>query len=407
MPRAMIIVLDSFGIGGAPDADAYGDKGSDTFGHIASACLVGKGDKAGLRHGPLALPNLNALGLGAAGFAATGVLAAGFSAYPTRGIAAAGIETSNGKDTPSGHWEMAGNPVPFAWGYFANTVPSFPPDLTASVVREGKLSGILGDRHANGVTIIEELGEESLRTGKPILYTSVDSCLQIATHEEHFGLQRLYDLCKTCRVLVDPLMIGRVIARPFLGTTRADFKRTPNRKDFAIPPPPGNILDRSAEAGRQIITIGKIGDIFAHRNTGQERKGKSNDNHVSMAIDALGSLSDGGFAFVNLVDFDTEFGHRRDVPGYAAALEAFDFRLPEIEAALKPGDMLIITADHGNDPTWRGTDHTRECVPILITGVGIHARSAGRRSTFADIGATVAKHLGLAKTPFGQDIIKA
>jgi phosphopentomutase len=405
MSRAIIIVLDSFGIGGAPDAEAYGDKGSDTFGHIASACLAGGGDKAGLRKGPLTLPNLNALGLGVAGLAATGELAAGFASVPTRGIAAAGIETSNGKDTPSGHWEMAGNPVPFAWGYFPNTVPSFPADLTVAIIKDGKLPGILGNRHAAGVTIIEDLGEESLRTGKPIFYTSVDSCLQIAAHEEHFGLQRLYDLCKTCRVLVDPLMIGRVIARPFLGTTKADFKRTSNRKDYAIPPPVGNILDRCAEAGRHIITIGKIGDIFAHRNTGDERKGKSNDDHISMAIDALGSLSDGGFAFVNLVDFDTEFGHRRDVPGYAAALEAFDLRLPQIEAALKPGDMLVITADHGNDPTWRGTDHTRECVPILITGAGFPARSAGRCSTFADIGATVARHLGLAKTPFGQDII--
>ena len=299
---------------------------------------------------------------------------------------------------------MAGNPVPFAWGYFPNTIPSFPADLTSAIIREGKLPGILGDQHAAGVTIIEEWGEESLKTGKPILYTSVDSCLQIAAHEEHFGLQRLYDLCKICRVLVDPLMIGRVIARPFLGTTKADFKRTPNRKDFAIPPPHGNIMDRCAEAGRSIITIGKIGDIFAHRNTGEERKGKTNDEHVSMAIDALGSLSDGGFIFVNLVDFDTEFGHRRDVPGYANALEAFDRRLPEIEAALKQGDMLIITADHGNDPTWRGTDHTRECVPILITGKDIHAHSAGRRSTFADIGATVAEHLGLARTPFGKAI---
>ena len=406
MPRAMIVVLDSFGIGGAPDADTYGDKGSDTFGHIVFACLTGRGDMVGLRKGSLVLPNLNAIGLGAAGLAATGVLAAGFTAIPTRGIATAGIETSNGKDTPSGHWEMAGNPVPFAWGYFPNTVPCFPADLTAAFIKGGQLPGILGNCHAAGVTVIEEFGEESLKTGKPIFYTSVDSCLQIAAHEEHFGLQRLYDLCKTCRVLVDPLMIGRVIARPFLGATKADFKRTPNRKDFAIPPPPGNILDCCAEAGREIITIGKIGDIFAHRNTGLELKGKSNNEHISMAIDAFGRLSDGGFVFVNLVDFDTEYGHRRDVPGYASALEAFDLRLPDIEAVLTPGDMLIVTADHGNDPTWHGTDHTRECVPILITGPDFHARSAGRRSTFADIGATIAKHLGVAKTPFGQDMLE-
>jgi phosphopentomutase len=404
MSRAIIIVLDSFGIGGAPDAALYSDAGSDTFGHIAVSCLANAGDRPGLRKGPLQLPNLDALGLGAAGLAATGRLAPGFSAEPTRGVAGAGIETSRGKDTPSGHWEMAGCPVPFEWGYFPNTEPSFPPELTAAIIREGKLPGILGDRHAPGVTIIEELGEESLRTGKPILYSSVDSCLQIAAHEVHFGLERLYALCRTCRVLVDPLMIGRVIARPFMGTTKADFKRTPNRKDFAMSPPPGNILDRCAEAGRTVVSIGKIGDIFAHRNTGDERKGASNDQHVSMAIEALEHAPDGALIFVNLVDFDTEFGHRRDVPGYAAALEAFDRRLPEIEAQLRPGDLLVITADHGNDPTWRGTDHTRECIPILLAGKGLTAGHAGRRSTFADIGATVAHHLGVERTPFGQVI---
>ncbi len=404
MARAIILVLDSFGIGGAPDAAAYGDEGGDTFGHIAAACADGRGDRAGLRQGPLKLPHLDALGLGAAGFAATGTLAAGFSAKPARGVAAAAIETSKGKDTPSGHWEISGCPVPFEWGYFANTIPSFPADLTAAMIREGKLPGILGDRHASGTGVIEEFGKESLRTGKPIFYTSVDSVLQIAAHEEHFGLQRLYDLCKTCRKLVDPLMIGRVIARPFLGTSKADFKRTPNRKDFAIPPPDGNILDRCKAAGRSVISVGKIGDIFAHRNTGEERKGKTNDEHVAMMLESLERLPDGGFMFVNLVDFDTEYGHRRDVPGYAACLEAFDKRLPEIEARLKPGDLLIITADHGNDPTWRGTDHTRECVPVLITGAGILPATAGRLSTFADIGASVARHLGLAATPFGKPV---
>jgi phosphopentomutase len=401
MPRAIIIVLDSFGIGGAPDAAAYGDLGSDTFGHIAEACLSKAGERSGLRSGLLRLPNLDAIGLGAASFAATGRPLLGFAAQPTRGIAAAGIEMSKGKDTPSGHWEMAGASVSFEWGYFPNTYPSFPAKLTEQIIRKGKLPGILGNRHAPGTTVIEQLGEESLRTGKPILYTSIDSCLQIAAHEEHFGLQRLYDLCKACRILVDPLRIGRVIARPFLGETAATFKRTPNRKDFAMPPAPGNILDRCIEAGRSVISIGKIGDIFAHRNTGVERKGKSNDEHVSMIIEALRSAEDGSFVFANLVDFDTEYGHRRDVPGYAAALEAFDRRLPEIEAELRSGDLLIITADHGNDPTWKGTDHTRECSPILMTGPGLEPSSLGKRQTFADIGATVAEHLGVAPTAQG------
>jgi phosphopentomutase len=405
MPRAILIVLDSFGVGGAPDAAAYGDDGSNTFGHIAAACAEGRGDRAGLRAGALRLPNLDAVGLGAAGLAATGNLAPGFSAAPKRGVGAAAIETSKGKDTPSGHWEIAGTPVPFAWGYFPDTVPSFPAELTAAIIREGGLPGILGDRHASGTQIIEELGEESVRSGRPILYTSVDSVLQVAAHEQAFGLDRLYDLCRTCRRLVDPLMIGRVIARPFLGSTRADFLRTPNRKDFAIPPPDRNILDLCAKAGREIVTVGKIGDIFAHRNTGRERKGKSNDEHVTLAIDSLQALPDGGFIFVNLVDFDTEYGHRRDVPGYAACLEAFDRRLPEIEAALKPNDLLVVTADHGNDPTWRGTDHTRECVPVLLTGPRVATGDGGLRESFADIGATLAKHLALPPTPRGRAIL--
>lgn len=404
MPRAILIVLDSFGIGGAPDAATYGDEGSDTFGHIAEACAAGRGDRAGLRSGPLRLPNLDALGLGAAGLAATGRLAPGFSATPARGIGAAAVETSKGKDTPSGHWEISGTPVPFAWGYFPETIPTLPPDLAAAIIREGELPGILGDRHASGTQVIEDFGEESLRTGKPILYTSVDSVLQIAAHEQAFGLERLYDLCRICRKLVDPLMIGRVIARPFVGRTKLDFKRTPNRKDFAIPPPAGNILDLCTAAGRDIVTVGKIGDIFAHRNTGRERKGKSNDDHVAMAADSLSTLRDGGFIFVNLVDFDTEYGHRRDVPGYAACLEAFDRRLPEIERLLRPGDLLVITADHGNDPTWKGTDHTRECVPVLLAGPEVQPGAAGLRNSFADIGATVAHHLGLPPVPRGTAI---
>ncbi|MGL4635019.1 MAG: phosphopentomutase [Beijerinckiaceae bacterium] len=405
MSRAIIIVLDSFGIGGAPDAETYGDLGSDTFGHIAKACADGKGNQSGLRSGLLNLPHMDALGLGAAGKLATGTLALGFKAEPSRGLAAAAIEISKGKDTPSGHWEIAGCPVPFEWGYFPDTVPSFPASLVEAIIAKGELPGILGNRHASGTGVIEDFGEESIRSGKPIFYTSVDSVLQIAAHEEHFGLERLYALCKICRKLVDPLSIGRVIARPFLGSTKADFKRTPNRKDFAMPPPANNILDLAADAGRIIVTVGKIGDIFAHRNVGEVRKGKSNDEHITMAIDALKTLPDGGFMFVNLVDFDTDYGHRRDVAGYAAALEAFDRRLPEIERAMQPGDLLILTADHGNDPTWRGTDHTRECVPVLMAGAISRIGTAGRRATLSDIGATVANHLGLPPTPTGTPIL--
>lgn len=404
MSRAIIIVLDSFGVGGAPDAAQYDDAGADTFGHIAQTCLTHAGNKAGLRTGWLSLPNLDALGLGAAGVAATGRLQKGFSAEPERGVAGCAIETSKGKDTPSGHWELAGSPVNFEWGYFPDTHPAFPQALTEAIIRQGRLPGILGNCHAAGTSIIELHGEESIKTGKPILYTSVDSCLQIAAHEEHFGRERLYTLCALVRPLVDPLRIGRVIARPFIGERPGEFKRTPWRKDFSMPPPHGNILDRAAEAQRKIITIGKIGDIFGHRNTGLECKGRSNDEHITMAVETLKSAPEGSFIFVNLVDFDTEFGHRRDVPGYAAALEAFDSRLPELEAAMRPDDLMIITADHGNDPTWRGTDHTRECVPVLVTGPRIIPGHCGRRASFSDIGQTIAQHLGLEATQNGTAI---
>ncbi len=402
MPRAIIIVLDSVGCGASADAAEYGDAGADTLGHIAEHCAAGLGDRAGLRAGPLNLPNMAALGLSAAHHASTGQGLAGVP-WPDAPAGAYGcaVEVSQGKDTPSGHWEMAGCPVPFKWGYFRDKQNSFPPDLVAAIIRQGDIPGILGNCHAAGTAVIDDFGPEHMRYGKPICYTSVDSVLQIAAHEEAFGLERLYGLCRTVRRLVDPLNIGRVIARPFVGTPSAGFTRTPNRKDFAVSPPNATILDRAHDAGRSIVTVGKIGDIFAHRNTGTELKGVSNDSHFSMAVEAMQDLPDGGFAFVNLVDFDTEFGHRRDVPGYAAALEAFDARLPELQAGLRLGDLAVITADHGNDPTWPGTDHTREHVPILAFGPRMAGRAIGKRPSFADIGQTVASHLGLAPLPAG------
>ncbi|WP_460448128.1 phosphopentomutase [Alsobacter sp. SYSU BS001988] len=394
--RAFVIVLDSFGCGGAEDAGAYGDEGADTLGHIAAACARREGDRSGLRSGPLRLPFMDGLGLGLAGQASTGgaPLDIGGSGAP-RGQWGYGVETSRGKDTPSGHWEIAGTPVDFEWGYFPATQPSFPPDLTAALIREGGLPGILADKHASGTEVIDEFGAEHLRTGKPICYTSVDSVLQIAAHEESFGLERLYALCRIGRRLCDPLRIGRVIARPFVGAPETGFTRTPHRKDFAIPPPAGTILDRAEAAGRAVVTVGKIGDIFAHRSTGREVKAAGNMALFDAMLDEAAALARGGFLFANFVDFDTEFGHRRDVAGYAAALEAFDRRLPELERLLRPGDLVVLTADHGNDPTWRGTDHTREHTPILAFGPGLQPRSIGRRETLADIGETVARHLGL------------
>ena len=404
MSRALVLVLDSVGIGGAPDAALYGDAGADTVGHIAECAARGEADRQSLRFGPLRVPNLVRLGLGQACALATGRIPPGLKNDISRACYGAGQEISRGKDTPSGHWELAGAPVPFDWGYFPNRRPCFPAALIDALCAEAELPGILGDCHASGTAIIAELGEEHLRTGKPICYTSADSVFQIATHEEAFGLDRLYEVCAIARRLVDPLRIGRVIARPFIGASSADFKRTANRRDYAVPPPAPTILDIATDAGRDVVSIGKIDDIFAHSGTGRTLKAASNMGLFDRTLDGFAALADGGLLFTNFIEFDSEFGHRRDVAGYAAALEAFDTRLPELIDGLARGDLLIITADHGCDPTWQGTDHTRERVPILALGLDREPGSLGIRATFADVGATVASHLELpppgAGTPF-------
>lgn len=407
MARAFLFVLDSFGVGGAPDAARYGDEGSNTYLHIRQACADGSADRPALRQGELHLPTMRSLGLDHASRLASGHPRADDAQLRAGAFHAAAEEVSSGKDTPSGHWEIAGVPVPFDWGYFPASVPAFPAELTASIVREAKLPGILGDRHASGTEIIEELGEEHIRTGKPICYTSADSVYQIAAHEQHFGLERLYALCTIVRRLVDPLNIGRVIARPFVGTNRADFQRTANRRDFAVPPAEPTLCDRLTARGSKVIGIGKIGDIFAHQGISEVRKGASNDALFDKALGAMKDAGDGDLVFANFVDFDMLFGHRRDIAGYAAALEAFDRRLPEALERLKPGDLLVLTADHGCDPSWRGSDHTRERVPVIGLGPGFAGGDAGLRRTFADIGETVAEHLGLAAGPHGSSFYKA
>jgi phosphopentomutase len=405
MARAFLFVLDSFGIGGAPDAARFGDEGADTLGHIAAACVRGEADRKGLRSGPLRLPNMVGLGLGAAARLAAG----GASFLPEverpAGFHGAAEEVSSGKDTPSGHWEIAGVPVPFEWGYFPDTVPAFPDGLVAAIIREGDIPGILGNCHASGTEIIERFGEEHIRTGKPICYTSADSVLQIAAHETHFGLERLYALCGTVRRLVDPLNIGRVIARPFLGANAHDFERTANRRDFAVPPPEPTLLDRVTDHGHKVIGIGKIGDIFAHRGLSEVRKAAGNMALFDAALGAMDDVGYGDLVFANFVDFDTVYGHRRDIAGYAAALEAFDRRIPEAVSRLKGGDMLILTADHGCDPSWRGTDHTRERVPVIGTGPGLANAEIGIRQSFADMGETVAAHLGLPRGRHGKPFL--
>lgn len=395
MPRAILLVLDSAGCGGAPDATDFGDAGADTLGHVADFCATERG--AALR-----VPNLVSLGLGAACQISTGRLPPGLAREARAGaIYGCAVEVSLGKDTPTGHWEMAGAPLSGRLGHFPVAIPAFPRALAAALVDEAALPGVLGDRHAAGVPIVEELGEEHLRTGKPIIYTSADSVLQIAAHETAFGLERLYETCRIARRIADRWNVGRVIARPFLGTNRADFRRTSNRKDFPIPPPPGNLLDRAHAQGREILSLGKIGDIFGHRATGEEIKGASNDALIDLLCARWPGMPDGGLAVVNLVGLDTEFGHRRDPAGYAAGLESFDRRIPQVLQALRPGDLLLITADHGNDPTWRGTDHTRENAPILGYAAGMRGSCVGRRESFADIGQSVALFLGLPKTARG------
>jgi phosphopentomutase len=396
MPRAAILVLDSVGIGAAPDAARYGDEGADTVGHIAEACAVGAADRADVRAGPIRLPNLVRLGLGEACRLASGRIPPYLECEgEPEGAFGCAAETSTGKDTPSGHWELAGVPVPFEWGYFPKTMPCFPAALIADLCRDADLPGILGDSHASGTEILDRLGEEHLRTGKPICYTSADSVFQIAAHEEAFGLERLYQVCTVARKMVDPLRIGRVIARPFVGSSRADFRRTAHRHDYAVPPPSPTLLDCATEAGRDVVSVGKIADIFAHSGTGRVLTGDGNGELFDRTLDGLSDLADGGLLFANFVDFDTNYGHRRDVAGYAAALEAFDSRLAELRAKVRPDDLIVITADHGCDPTWSGTDHTREHVPILAFGASLRSGSIGNRSTFADVAATVAAHLAL------------
>ena len=406
MARAFLFVLDSFGIGGAPDAAEFGDDGADTLGHIAEFCAAGAGDREGLREGPLTLPNMSALGLLHAAKLANKRLPAGMS-LPERvfGLYGAASEVSRGKDTPSGHWEIAGTPVAFDWGYFPAEGDAFPAELIEAICREGEVPGILGNCHASGTDIIAQYGEEHMRTGKPICYTSSDSVFQIAAHEQSFGLERLLEFCQTVRRLLDDYNIGRVIARPFVGTTSRDFARTGNRRDYSVLPPEPTLLDRLTEAGRTVHAVGKIADIFAHQGIGRMIKANGNMELFEATLKAMDEAEDGDLVFTNFVDFDMLYGHRRDVPGYAAALEAFDQRLPDLDRKLKPGDIVILTADHGCDPTWRGTDHTRERVPILVFGPGVRTRSIGVLPSFAWIGETIAKHLGLPPGLHGRSFL--
>ncbi|EKD75628.1 MAG: hypothetical protein ACD_44C00075G0002 [uncultured bacterium] len=400
MSRAFILLLDSFGIGSSLDAKAFGDEGANTLGHIAQACTEGKADQINVRSGPLHLPCLNQLGLGLALLASSGEKIPGLDHSELKGAYGYAVETSHGKDTPSGHWEIAGLPVLFDWGYFSNKHPCFPDDLISQLITQATLPGVLGNKHASGTDIIEELGDEHMKTGKPIVYTSADSVFQIAAHEDTFGLNTLYDLCKIARKLVDPYHIGRVIARPFKGTP-GHFYRTANRKDLSTPPPGPTLLDKLIEAKHEVISIGKVADIFAHRGISKTHKADGNDALFQKTLEIMNTAAEGSLVFTNFVDFDSSYGHRRNVIGYAHALEKFDMQLPEFISKLRPDDLAIITADHGCDPTWTGTDHTREHIPVLAFGPQVKPRFIGRRDTFADIGQTLAKHLKIAALDYG------
>jgi phosphopentomutase len=399
--RAFVLVLDSVGIGGAPDAALYGDAGSNTLGHIAAVCTRGEADNAS-RTGPLSLPNLTRMGLGNACTLSTGHVPDGFASV-AEPIASYGCaaEVSRGKDTPSGHWELAGFPVLFDWGYFPREMPCFPKSLIDALCERAGLPGVLGDCHASGTAIIEALGEEHIRSGEPICYTSADSVFQIAAHEEHFGLERLYEVCKIAKTLTDPMNIGRVIARPFVGKSAKTFERTGNRRDFTTPPPAPTVLDLATAEGRDVLSVGKIGDIFGQSGTGKVLKATGNAALFDRTLEGADSLEDGGLLFANFIDFDSIYGHRRDTAGYALALEEFDRRLPELCERLEDDDLLIITADHGCDPTWTGTDHTREQVPIIALRNSSPV-CIERRTTFADVGKTVATHLNLPAALAGQ-----
>ena len=398
MARAIILVLDSFGIGATADAESFGDVGSDTMGNIAR-------ERASAGQ-PLQLPNLAKLGLFHAGQESTGEFAAGVDTdVEIIGAYGHAAEMSSGKDTPSGHWEIAGLPVLFDWGYFTGKTDTFPPELLDELIERADLPGVLGNCHASGTTIIAELGDEHVRTGKPIVYTSADSVFQIACHEEAFGLERLYALCDIARELVDKYNIGRIIARPFVGDGPDTYVRTGNRRDLTTPPHAPTVLDKLVDNGGDVISIGKISDIYAHQGITKKVKASGNEALFEATLEAVRTAGDHSIIFTNFVDFDMLYGHRRDVDGYAAALEYFDGRLPEVLELLKEDDLLVLCADHGCDPTWPGSDHTREHIPVLAYGAGIKAGSLGRRETFADIGQSLAAHFNLDPMDYGTSFL--
>ena len=393
MARVFLVVMDSVGIGGAPDAGTYfndgvPDTGSNTLLHIARACADGLANNS--RQGPLKLPNLTKLGIGAALNLACQEYAPNLDAAP-EGTWGSAQETSRGKDTPSGHWELAGLPVDWDWHYFPEIDPPFSDELRKLFCDVSNSPQILGNCHASGTEIISALGEQHCQTGWPIFYTSADSVVQIAAHEETFGLRKLLTICEVLSPTLHKMGVGRVIARPFLGQKKTGFYRTENRHDYATLPPKAVLTNWVQQAGNPVVAIGKIGDIFSMQGIDLVLKGTDKalmahlSNQVSLA-------AEGSFIFANFVEFDSCYGHRRDVAGYACALEWFDKEIGLILPKLKANDLMILTADHGNDPTWIGTGHTRERVPVLCAGLGLGQLG---QIQFQDVANLVLNQLGL------------
>jgi phosphopentomutase len=365
----VILVADGFGVGEAPDARLYGDEGSNTLAHVASSV------------GGIKLPNLEKLGLGN-----LGTFEGLHPIKNPKALVARMAEKSKGKDTTTGHWELAGLVTETPFQLFPN---GFPEELLKSFITEAKIPGILGNKAASGTEIIRELGEEHLRTGKVIVYTSGDSVFQIAAHEEVFGLEKLYEICEVARRLTIPYQIGRVIARPFLGLTAQQFKRTEHRRDYSIKPPP-NCLDVLQNNGIKVLSVGKIDDIFAHRAITAGSHTGNNPDGLRATLDFMKkNRGEQALIFTNLVDFDQLYGHRRDPKGYAHSLVEMDSFIPNILNELTQDDCVILTADHGCDPTFRGSDHTREFVPLVAYSPRFEGQTLADRNSFADVAATI------------------
>jgi phosphopentomutase len=375
--RFVVLVADSVGVGEMPDAAAFGDAGSNTLGNVSRAA------------GGLSLPALGRMGIGNV----TAVEGVPATAAP-EAFWGRMAERSPGKDTLTGHWEMMGVPLEEPLAFFP---AGFPPGILEPWLAATGAPGVLGNRAASGTVIIEELGEEHRRTGKPIVYTSADSVFQVAAHEETVPLETLYAWCREARRILDPVRVARVIARPFVGGP-GSWRRTYHRRDFAMPPPRPTVLEALAGKGVPVVGVGKIPDIFDRRGITSEVHTEGNEDGLRQTARLLGEM-ERGLLFVNLVDFDMLYGHRNDPAGYARALEQLDRAMPGILEALRPGDVLAVTADHGCDPTTPSTDHSREYVPLLVAGPGRGGGALGTRETFADLGATVAEFFGVPRGP--------